>query len=69
MLKFELNLVVLFLVLWSENVKYYLSHARSSYLGECENFHHSSCIDTPSQNGVVEWKNRDLLETTRTFMF
>ena len=31
--------------------------------------HQTSCVDTPSHNGVVERKNRNLLETVRALLF
>ena len=31
--------------------------------------HKTSCVDTPSQNGVAERKNRLLLEATRALLF
>ena len=33
-----------------------------------EILHQTSCVDTPSLNGVAERKNRHLLETTRTLL-
>ena len=32
-------------------------------------FHQTSCVDTPSKNGVVERKNRHFLETVRALLF
>ena len=34
-----------------------------------EILHQTSCVDTPSQNGVAERKNRLLLETVRALLF
>ena len=31
--------------------------------------HQISCVDTPSQNGVAERKNRHLLETAKALLF
>ena len=31
--------------------------------------HQSSCTNTPQQNGVSEWKNRHLLEVSRSLLF
>ena len=31
--------------------------------------HQTSCVDTASQNGIVEINNRHLLETTRALLF
>ena len=47
-------------ILKSDNAKEYFSHALKSYLDSHGILHHSSCIDTPSQNGVAERKNRHL---------
>ena len=34
-----------------------------------EILHRTLCVDTPSQNGVAEKKNRDLLEIARALLF
>jgi len=39
------------------------------FLNEKGIIHHSSCVDTPQQNGVAERKNRHLLEVARALMF
>ena len=31
--------------------------------------HQTSCMDTPQQNGVAEWKNLHLLDIARSLMF
>ena len=31
--------------------------------------HQTSCVDTPSQNGIAKRKNRHLLETSRALLF
>ena len=43
----------------SDNAKEYLSKIMLQH----EILHQTSCVDTPSQNEVVERKNRHLLET------
>jgi hypothetical protein len=30
--------------------------------------HQTTCVDTPQQNGVAEWKNQHLLKVTHSFM-
>ena len=53
----------------SDNAKEYLSKHFQSLMLHHGILHQTSCVYTPSQNGVVERKNRHLLETTRTFLF
>ena len=36
---------------------------------QCGILHQTFCVDTPSENGVAERKNRHLPETTRTLLF
>ena len=49
--------------------------AREFIQGEAKEFyahgikHESSCRDTPQQNGVVERKQKHILETARTLFF
>ncbi|MCR2848179.1 DDE-type integrase/transposase/recombinase, partial [Weizmannia coagulans] len=53
----------------SDNAKEYLSEPFQSFMREHGILHQTSCVDTPSQNGVAERKNRHLLETTRALLF
>jgi len=56
-------------ILRSDNAKEYFSYPFSSYMHGMGMLHQSSCVDTPSQNGVAERKNRHLLETARALLF
>jgi len=56
-------------ILRSDNAKEYMSELFWSYLRKHGILHQSSCVDTPSQNGVAERKNRHLLETARALLF
>ena len=47
----------------SDNAKEYLSEPFQSFMLQHGILHQICCIDTPSQNGVAEVKNRHLLET------
>ena len=53
----------------SDNVKEYLSEPFHSFMLKHGIFHMTSYVDTPSQNGVAERKNRHLLETARVLLF
>ena len=60
---------VFVLNLRSDNVKEYLFEQFQSFMLQNDILHQTSCVDTPSQNGVVERKNRHLLETARALLF
>ena len=47
----------------SDNDKEYLSEPFQSFMLQHGILHQTSCVDTPSQNGVAERKNIHLLET------
>ena len=48
----------------------YFNQCLPSYLKKKKRIvHQSSCTDTPQQNGVVEQKNKHLLEVTRALIF
>ena len=47
----------------SDNVKEYLSEQFQSFMLQNDIRHQTSCVDTSSQNGVVERKNKHNLET------
>ena len=53
----------------SDNAKEYLSEPFQSLMLQREILYQTSCVDTPSQNGVAERKNRHLLETARALLF
>ena len=46
-----------------------MSEPFQSFMLQHEILHQTSCVDTPSQNGVVKRKNRHLLETVRALLF
>ena len=56
-------------VLKTDNAKEYFNTILGKYLLNHGIIHISSCVDTPQQNGVVERKNRHLLEVARSLMF
>ncbi|KAJ9539489.1 LOW QUALITY PROTEIN: hypothetical protein OSB04_032222 [Centaurea solstitialis] len=53
----------------SDNAKEYTSETFRSFMLQQGIRHESSCVDTPAQNGVVERKNRHLLEVARALLF
>ena len=53
----------------SDNAKEYVSEQFHSFMLQHGILHQTSCIDTPTQNGVAERKNRHLLETARALLF
>ena len=54
--------------LQSDNAKKYLSASVSSLMSSHGILHQSSCAYTPQRNGVVEHKNRHLVETAHTLL-
>ena len=55
-------------ILLSDNVKEYLSGPLSYFLSSHWILHQSSCVYIPQHNGVVEPKNRHLVETAHTLL-
>ena len=53
----------------SDNAKEYLLELFQSFVLQNGILHQTSCVDTPSRNGVAEIKNKHLLETTQTLLF
>lgn len=49
-------------VFYSNNAREYFNSVLGEYFLSHGTTHTSSCIDTPQQNGIVERKNRNLLE-------
>lgn len=56
-------------ILRSDNAKEYFSEPFTTYMTQNGILLESSCVDTPSQNGIAERKNRHLLETARALLF
>lgn len=56
-------------ILRNDHVKKYLSESFQTYMTQHGILRQTSCVDTPSQNMVVERKNRHLLETGRALFF
>ena len=52
----------------SDNAKKYMSEPFQNYIIKHGILHQTSCVDTPSQNGVAERKNRHL-ETAKALLF
>lgn len=48
-----------------DNGKEYFDLIQKEFLSENKIIHQSSCVDTPQQNGVLERKNRHLLNVER----
>ena len=63
--QFETNIKILH----TNNGREYYSNILEKYLQKEGIIHHSSCIDTPQQNGVSKRKNHHLLEVARAMMF
>ena len=55
-------------ILRSDNAKKYFSTSFHSFMSSHGILHQSSCAYTPQQNGVVELKNRHLVETACTLL-
>ena len=56
-------------ILRTDNGKEYFNSILVHYLSQQGIVHQSTCVDTPQQNGVAEWKNRHLLEVARSLLF
>ena len=55
-------------MLRSDNAREYFFAPFILFMSQHGILHRSSCAHTPQQNGVVERKNRHLIETTRTLL-
>ncbi|KAA3473883.1 gag-pol polyprotein [Gossypium australe] len=56
-------------ILHKDNAKECFSKSYKAFMIHNGIFHQSSCVDTPSHNGVAKWKNKHLLETIRVLLF
>jgi len=55
-------------ILRSDNAKEYFSSTFSNVLSSHGILHQFTCPHTPQQNGIVERKNRHLVETAHTLL-
>jgi len=53
----------------SDNGKEYFNEILGKYFEDKGIIHQSSCSDTPQQNGIVERKNKHILEIARALLF
>ena len=53
----------------SDNVKEYISEQFQSFILQNGILHQTSCVDTPSHDGIAKRRNRHLLENARTLLF
>ena len=65
MLRYTLNLIFL----RSDNSKKYVSKQFQSFMRQNGILHQTSCVDTPSHNGVGKRENIHLLETAKALLF
>ncbi|KAA0052319.1 Beta-galactosidase [Cucumis melo var. makuwa] len=56
-------------ILQSDNGWEFQNHNLGEFLASKEIVHQTSCVYTPQQNGMIERKNRHLLEVARSLMF
>lgn len=56
-------------ILKTDNARDFFNSNLGPYLKSHGIVQQSSCIDTPQQNGIVERKNRNILEVARTMLF
>ena len=56
-------------ILRSDKAKEYFSDSFQTFMVQNDILHQSSCVDTPSQNGIAERKHRHLLETAQALLF
>ena len=55
--------------LQTDNGTEYFNETLNNFLLKKGMLHQSSCVNTPQQNGVSEWKNLHLLEIARSLLF
>ena len=67
---FEIQFQIKISILKTDNGTEYFNDCLGTFFFKEKGIHHqSTCRDTPQQNGIVERKNRHLLEVARFLMF